>query len=55
MKKLFEPNEDTAYDENELSKKKELRREGAASRTLHTIEFPAQKCSSIKKVLAQAV
>jgi len=37
MKKLLEPNADAAYDENELPKKKELRREGAASRTLPTI------------------
>jgi len=33
----LEPNADTAHDENELLDKKELRREGAASRALPTI------------------
>jgi len=33
----FELNADAAHDENELPDKKELRREGAASRTLPTI------------------
>ena len=36
-KELFEPNADAAHDENELPDKKELRREGAASRALPTI------------------
>ena len=38
-KELFEPNADAAHDENELPDKKELRREGAASRALPTISF----------------
>ena len=36
-KELLEPNADAAHDENELPDKKELRREGAASRALPTI------------------
>jgi len=44
-KELLEPNADAAHDENELPNKKELQREGAASRALPTISFGGVWCS----------